>query len=245
MEAAVDLVATQVPQRVVHPAHVPFEAESQSAEVGHARHAGPGRRLLGDGHRAREELVDRRVGLLQELHGLEILSAAVDVRSPAARRPRVIEIEHRCHRVDAQSVDVEFVDPIERVGDEEVAHFASPEVENVCAPVELLAPHRIGVLIQWRAVEAGQRPFVLGEVRGDPVDEHRDSQRMQMVDEVPEVVGLAEAGRRCVVRRDLISPRTTERVLCDGEEFDVGEALLDYVGAELLSEFAIVEPLAP
>ena len=68
---------------------------------------------------------------------------------------------------------------------------------------------------------------------------------MQMVDEVPEVVGFAEAGCRRVVRRDLISPRATERVFRDGQELDVGEALLDHVGAELLSEFAIVEPLAP
>ena len=60
-----------------------------------------------------------------------------------------------------------------------------------------------------------------------------------------ELVRGAEPGGGRVVRGDLIAPRPAEGMLGDGQELDVGEALLDHVGAELLSEFAIVEPLAP
>ena len=69
---------------------------------------------------------------------------------------------------------------------------AAAEVENVGAPVELLTAVRIGVLVERGAVEAAQRPGVLGEVGGHPVDEHADAGLVQPVDQVPEVVGRAE-----------------------------------------------------
>ena len=39
----------QVLQRVVHPAHVPLEAEAEAAEIRRPRHHRPGRGFLGDG----------------------------------------------------------------------------------------------------------------------------------------------------------------------------------------------------
>ena len=41
---AVDGILVQVVERVVHPAHVPFEVEAEPAARGRPRHAGPGRR---------------------------------------------------------------------------------------------------------------------------------------------------------------------------------------------------------
>ena len=54
VEAAVDRVLGEVGERVVHPAHVPLEAEADAAEVGRPGDAGEGGRLLGDGHHAGE-----------------------------------------------------------------------------------------------------------------------------------------------------------------------------------------------
>ena len=112
------------------------------------------------------------------------------VRQPLAVFARVVEVEHRCHGVDPQPVDVELLEPVERVGDEEVAHLRVAEVEDVGAPVELLAAARVGVLVERLAVEPCERPLVFREVPGNPVHDHADAGLVQSVDEVLEVVGM-------------------------------------------------------
>ena len=42
MEAPEDRIERHVMEEVVHPAHVPFEAEAEAAQMGRARDAGPG-----------------------------------------------------------------------------------------------------------------------------------------------------------------------------------------------------------
>ena len=105
----VDRLVGDVGQRVVHPAHVPLQPEAQAAQVRRPGDARPGRGLLGDRDDAGHALVDRRVGLLQQLHGLEVLAAAVLVGHPLAVLARVVEVEHRGDGVDPQAVDVELL----------------------------------------------------------------------------------------------------------------------------------------
>ena len=230
-------------ERVVHPAHVPLEVEAEASGARGRADAGPRGGLLGDHDDARVVLADRGVELLQQLDGLEVLAAAVDVGQPLVAR--VVEVEHRRDGVDAQPVEVELLEPVERVGDEEVAHLGTAEVEDVGAPVELLAATRVGVLVEGGAVEAGERPLVLREVGRDPVDDDAEAASVQLVDEEAELVGRAEARRGRVVRRDLVAPRAAERVLRDGQQLHVREAgLLEVVG-ELGGELAVAEPLAP
>ena len=92
----------------MHPAHVPFEAEAEPAEVGGPRDAGPRGALLGDGHDAGMPLVADFVEALEKIDRLEILAAAVHVRDPLAGLARVVEVEHRGHGIHAQAVDVIF-----------------------------------------------------------------------------------------------------------------------------------------
>ena len=213
--------------------------------MGRAGDARPGGRLLGDRHDAGDALVGRGVDLLQERDRLEVLAAAVLVGQPLAGLARVVEVEHRGDGVDAQPVDVELLEPVQRVGDQEVAHLAAAEVEDERAPVRLLAAARVGVLVERGAVEAGQRPGVLREVRGHPVDDDADAGLVQPVDEVAEVVGVAEAGRRREVRRHLVAPGAAERVLGHRQELDVREAELADVVDELVGELAVGQALPP
>ncbi len=227
----------------MHPAHVPLEPEAQAAEVRGAGDAGPGGGLLGDRHAARDPPVAGGVHLLEELHRLEVLPAAVDVRRPLAVLARVVEVEHRGDRVDAQAVDVELLQPVERVRDEEVAHLLAAEVEDVGAPVRVLAAGGVRVLVQRRAVEAGERELVLGEVRRHPVDDHADAGLVQPVDEVPEAVRVAEARCGREVRRHLVAPGAAERVLHHGQELDVGEPQVGQVGDQLVGELGVGQRL--
>ena len=62
----IDRIARHVLQRVVHPTHVPFEAEAEAAEIRRPGDAGKCRRFLGDRHGAGKFAVDRLVGPLEE-----------------------------------------------------------------------------------------------------------------------------------------------------------------------------------
>ena len=134
---------------------------------------------------------------------------------------------------------MELLDPVERVGEQEVADLVPPVVEHQGAPVRVLAQARVGVLIQRRAVKAGQRPVVLGEVPGDPVDQDPDARLVQPVDQVAEIIGRPEPGRRRVVPRHLVPPGAGERVLGDREELDVGEAEVGEVPGQDLGRLAV------
>ena len=70
----------------------------------------------------------------------------------------VVEVEHRGDGVDPQAVDVELLEPVQGVGDEEVADLVAAVVEHERPPVGVLALARVGVLVERGAVEAGQRP---------------------------------------------------------------------------------------
>ncbi len=237
--APVHRVLGEVAEGVVHPAHVPLEAEPEAAAVDRAGHARPGGGLLGDRQHTGVVGVDLDVDLAQQRHRLEVLAAAVHVGEPLAGLARVVEVEHRGHGVDAQPVEVELVEPVAGVGEQEAADPAAPEVEHVGAPVGLLAAARVGVLVERGAVEAPERPLVLGEVGRHPVGDDADAGLVQGVDEVPEVVGLAPAGGGREVAGDLVAPRAGEGMAHHRQQLHVGEAHVHGVGGQLGGQLAV------
>ena len=194
--APVDRVVGEVPERVVHPAHVPLEAEAEPAHVRRPRDGGPRRRLLGRRDHARLAHVHELVELAQEPDGVEVLVAAELVRHPLALLTRVVEVEHRGDGVDPDPVGVELLQPEERVREEEVPHLVAAEVEDERPPVRVRAAPRVGVLVEVRPVEPGQRPVVAREVGRHPVEDHADAAPVHRVDEELEVVGRAVPGVR-------------------------------------------------
>src|SRR5206468_4701800 len=102
---------------------------------------------------------------LEKIDGVEILAAAVNVRNPLPRLPRIIEIKHRSHGIHAQTVDVIFVEPEKPVADEKIAHLVAAVIENERAPILMLALTGVLVLVEVGAVELGQRVCVLRKMR--------------------------------------------------------------------------------
>ena len=96
-------------------------------------------------------------------------------------------------------------------------------VEHERAPVGVLAPLRVGVLVERRAVVAGEGAVVAREVGGHPVDDHAEAALVEVVDEPAEVVGVAEARGGRVEAGDLVAPRRLVGVLGHRHELDVGE----------------------
>jgi len=235
----VDRLLGDVAQRVVHPAHVPLEPEPEPAHADRLRHTAERRRLLSDHDDARHPLVQVAVDVLQEVDGLEVVVPAVDVRHPLAVLAVVVEVEHRGDGVHAQRVDVELGHPVQGVGDEEGLHLVAGVVEDVGAPLLVLALAGVRVLVEGGAVEAAECPLVLGEVPGNPVKDHADAGLVQAVHEVAELVRAAEPGHGGEVVRDLVTPRGLERVLRDRHELHVGETLPGDVLDQFVRQFEV------
>ncbi len=117
-----------------------------------SRHRRPRRGFLGHHQHAGMVFGDHGVQLAQEFDRLQILAAAVAIGHPLPRRARVVEIEHRRHRIHAQSVHVVLVQPEQRVGEEEVPHFVPAVVENQGAPLAVLTLAGIGMFVERGAV---------------------------------------------------------------------------------------------
>ena len=221
---AMHRIFLHVVEHVVHPAHVPLVGETQAAEVHRARHARPRRRLLRAHERARRIVLDQHVELLDELDRLDVFAAAVLVGHPLAFLARVIEIQHRRHGVDAQPVDVEFVQPEERVAEQERPHFVAAVIEDQRAPVLVLALARVRMFVERRAVEARQAVLILGKMPGHPVENHADARLVKGIDQELEILGRTVTAGRREKSDHLVAPRPGVGMFHHGQELDVREA---------------------
>ena len=223
----------------MHPAHVPLHREPEPAEVRRSRHHRPRRRLLRDRERAGELRVHHGVQLAQEVDRLEVLAPAVAVRDPFAGIARVVEVEHRGHRVDAEPVEVELREPVVGAREQERPDLVPPVVEGVRAPVGMQPEARVRVLVERRAVEERERPGVAREVARHPVEDHPDAGPMTRIHERAQVVRRAVAAGRREEAGRLVAPRLVERVLGERQQLDVRVAQVDEVGHERVGELAV------
>ena len=92
-------VQLHVVEHIVHPAHVPLEVEAQPPLAHRVGDLGPGGGLLGDHEHVAVLGKDALVEPLEEVHGLQILVAAVDIGDPLAPLAAVVQVEHGGHRV--------------------------------------------------------------------------------------------------------------------------------------------------
>src|SRR5262249_23009517 len=131
------------------------------------------------------------IQLLQKRNRFEVLAPAKLVRYPLTFLAAVVEIKHRRDCIDAQSIDVKLVEPVQRIRDEEVAYFIATVVEDVRAQTGMLTVARGEMLVQSRAIEAAERPRVFRKVGRNPVHDHADAALVQVVDQITQIVGLA------------------------------------------------------
>ena len=226
----------------MHPAHIPFEAETQTAKIGGARDGRPGSRFFGDGEGAGKSSMDDFIHVLNEGDGWEIFAAAKFVGNPLAGFAGVIEIEHGSDGVNAETVEVIFVEPEEGVGNQIVLDFVAAVVVDERAPVGMGALARIGVLVKMGAVKICEAVSVAGKMSGSPIKEDADAGLMTAVDKLHELGGGTMAAGGGEIAESLVAPGTVEGMLHYREQFDVGVAEIFYVGDELVGEFAIREP---
>src|SRR5256885_8921628 len=112
---AVNGIGRKIFECVVHPAHVPFEAEAEAAEIDGAGDAWPSGGFFGNSENAGETAVRYFVHALEEVDSVKIFAAAVAIGHPFAGLARIIEVEHGSDGVYTKAIDVRFVQPEERV----------------------------------------------------------------------------------------------------------------------------------
>ena len=232
-------VELQIVERVVHKAHVPLEAEAETAVVGRLRHAGVGGGFLRDRHAAGPRREHSRVELLQKGDRAEVDVAAVAVRRPFAVAPGVVEIQHRGHRVHADAVDVIAVEKRHGRRDEKALHLRHCIVENERAPLRMLGHARVLALVEPRAVKAREPVRVLRKVRRDPVHDHADTGAVERVDKVHEVLRRAVAAGGGVVPGHLIAPGALVGVFRHGQQLHVRVVHLSAVVRQLVCDRAV------
>ena len=134
------------------------------------------------------------VQFFQKRNRFQILASAKLIRHPLAFLAAVVEIEHRSDRIHAQSVEMKFLEPVERVRDQKIAHFIAAVVENVSAPIRMFAFARIEMFVESGAIKAAERKSVFRKMRRHPIHDHADAALMQIVDQITKIV------RRAVTR---------------------------------------------
>ena len=109
-------------------------------------------------------------------------------------------VEDGVDGVEAQAVEVVFLEPVQRVLDEEVAHDAAA---LLAVEVDAGAPGRLVTLGEERLGVGVEVVPGRAEVVVDHVEEHHQAERVRPVDEALQVVGPAvgrirarRAGRR-------------------------------------------------
>src|ERR1700728_2995601 len=100
----------------------------------------------------------------------------------------------------------------------------------------------VGMFVQGRAVEGRQPVRIVGEMARHPIEDDRESGAMTGVDQFEKIVRRAEPAGRSVKSRRLVAPRPVERMLRDGQKFDVREAEIGDVGRKLLRQLPVSKP---
>ena len=242
LKFTIDGVFGEIVQRVVHPAHVPFETETQPAEISRASDAGPGSGFLGDGEDAGKAAVGDFVHAFDKGDGVQIFAAAKFVGNPFARFAGIVEIKHGSDGIHAKAVDVIFVEPEESVGDEIVLDFVAAVIVDESAPIGMRALAWVGMFVEMRAVELSEAERITRKMRRSPIKQNAEAGLMAAVDESHELFWSAVAAGGGKVAKRLVAPGAIERMLHDGEKFDVSVAEFFDVGNELVAEFRVGEP---
>ena len=143
---------------------------------------------------------------------------------PLAGLAGVVEVEHRGDAVDAQPVDVELLQPVQGVGDQEVAHLRAPEVEDVGAPLGVLA--RAGSACSYSGVPS-KRASAQSSLAKWAGTQSRITPMPAWCSRSISSRSSSGSPKRAVGAKydgDLVAPGAAERVLHHRQQLDVGEA---------------------
>ena len=114
------------------------------------------------------------------------MALRLDTRAPRRPSRRANPARDRVDRVEAQAVEAIFHQPVERVVDEELAHFAAAEIDR-------RTPRRVDVVAEERRRVAREIVPVRAEMVVDDVEKHHQAVAVRGIDQRLQFVGRAVA----------------------------------------------------
>jgi hypothetical protein len=150
-----------------------------------------------------------------------MLSSTILVGDPFPRLTHVIEIEHRGHRIHAQTIDMILAQPEQRIGDQEVAYLTTPVIKDQGTPFFMFTFTSIGIFIEMSAIKVTQRMSIFRKVSWNPIQKDTNPLLMHIINEILEIFRWTKATGWSIVARDLISPRAIKRILGNRHQFDM------------------------
>src|SRR5260370_12301549 len=94
---------------------------------------------------------------------------------------------------------------------------------------------RVGMFVEMGAVKLRKAVSVARKMRGSPIEKDAKTGLMAAIDEFHELRRSAEAAGGGEVAERLVTPGAVERMLHDGEEFDVRVAEIFHIRDELVA----------
>ena len=232
MVSAMYWLVFDIAQRVMHPAHVPFQVEAQILGIvrGGVGDTRPGGGFFGDGEGVWVQGVNAVVERAQKFQGVDVFTAAVAVGQPFTLFAGEVEVKHGGNSIDAQPVDVVFFQPEEGVADEKLTDFITAVIKNIGPPIRMCPQARIFMFIEMGAIKETKAMLIHREVGRHPIQNHANFGLMASIDKGHEIIGRAEAAGRGKVASHLVAPGAVKRMFRDGQQLNVSVAHLLDVG---------------
>ena len=178
--------------------------------------------------------------MLQELHGLQVLIAAVDVRHPLAVVLAIVQVQHGGHRIHTDSVGVILVRPEQGVGDQEIGNARPAVVVNQRAPVGVRALARVLMLIHAGPVKTSHTVGIPREMGRNPVQNHADPLAVHIVHEIHKIIRSAVTAGGRVIAGHLIAPGGVQRMLHHRHQLHMGVTHLLHVIRQRTRDFPVI-----
>src|SRR5258708_10226347 len=91
------------------------------------------------------------------------------------------------------------------------------------------------------SVKLGQTVGVLGKMSRHPIKDHTNVALVAPVHEITKMTCVAVTASGRVVTGNLVAPRTVERMLSHGHQFDMGKATVFDIGNQSIAKLSITE----
>ncbi len=182
--------------------------------------------------------------MLQKFYCFQILVAAVHIRNPLTVFLSVIQIEHRCHRVHADTVCMVFFCPEQSVRNQEIFYFRTAVIVNQSPPVRMPALPRVKMLIKACPVKCAHAERIPRKMRWNPVQDHADSLLMHIIHKIHKIFRRTAAAGRRIISGNLIAPGRVKRMLHNRHQFHMGIAQLFNIFCQHRRNFPVIVKFA-
>ena len=233
-------VALHIAEEVVHPAHIPLVVKAQAPVCRLSGNHGPRCRFLGDQDSPVLSPLKDRVEMLQELHSLQVLIAAVNICHPLPIILPVVKVKHGSNRIHANSVRMILVRPEQSICNEEIRHSGTSIIVNQGSPVGMRSLPGILMLVYTGSVKSSQAVGIPRKMSRHPIKDHADSLLVHVIHEGHKIIrGAVTAGRR-VIARYLVAPGSIQRMLHHRHQLHMGISHLLHIGCQLFGNLPVI-----